>query len=143
MKTLTHPLRCTVALGVAGVALAFAGCASNVNTYERAQPQASADYVADQRIITDNTLAGKLRVVSFNQTTVSGNLLKIQATVENLRNKQSTYNYKIEWIDQDGMAVDSANETWKSLPLQGREVTTISSVAVTPRAVDFRLKLRE
>jgi hypothetical protein len=41
------------------------------------------------------------------------------------------------------MAVNSANETWKSLPLQGRETTTISTVAVSPKAVDFKLKFRE
>jgi uncharacterized protein YcfL len=52
-------------------------------------------------------------------------------------------NYKFEWIAQDGMALDSANETWKSLTLQGRETTTISTVAISPRAVDFKLKFRE
>ena len=121
----------------------MAGCASNVNTYERAESQAAPNYIADKRVITDNTLAGTVRVVSINQSTVSGNLLKIQATVENLRNSQRTVNYKFEWIDQDGMALNSPNETWKSLPLQGRESTTISTVAVSPRAVDFKLKFRE
>ena len=41
------------------------------------------------------------------------------------------------------MALDSANETWKTLVLQGRETTTISTVSVSPRAVDFKLKFRE
>lgn len=126
-----------------GLGLLLAGCSTNVNTYERAQSEASPSYVADKRIITDNTLAGTFRVVSINQGTVSGNLLKIQATVENLKNNARTLNYKFEWVDQDGMAVDSPNETWKSILLQGRETQTISTVAVTPRAVDFRLKFRE
>ncbi len=143
MKNSSSCFRLSAALIVAGAALAFSGCASNVNTYERADSQAAPSYVADKRVITDNTLAGKLRVVSINQATVSGNLLKIQATVENLSNKQRTFNYKFEWVDQDGMALDSANETWKSLPLQGRESTTISTVAISPRAVDFKLKFRE
>jgi len=123
--------------------LLVAGCATNVNTYERAQPQATPNYVADQRVITDNTLAGKFRVVAINQVTVSGNLLKVQATVENLKNNLRTLNYKFEWVDPDGMTISSPNETWKSIQLQGRETATITSVAVSPRAVDFRLKLRE
>jgi uncharacterized protein YcfL len=41
------------------------------------------------------------------------------------------------------MAVDSPNETWKAILLQGRETQTISTVAITPKAVDFRLKFRE
>lgn len=128
---------------LASLMLLAAGCATNVNTYERAESQATPNYVADKRVITDNTLAGTFRVVAINQTTVSGNLLKVQATVENLRNKTRTLNYKFEWVDQDGMAVASPNETWKSLLLQGRETQTISTVAVSPRAVDFVLKFRE
>ena len=130
------------ALAVTALALLFGGC-QNVNTYENAESRATPTYVADKRVITDNTLAGKLRVVSVNQATVSGNLLKIQATVENLTSKARTFNYKFEWIDQDGMAVNSPNEVWKALNLQGRETSTISTVAISPKAVDFKLKFRE
>lgn len=123
--------------------LLLAGCGTTVNTVERAQSQASPSYVADKRVVTDNTLAGTFRVVSINQGTVSGNLLKIQATVENLKNSTRALSYKFEWVDANGMAVDSPNETWKQIRVQGRETTTISTVAVTPRAVDFILKLKE
>jgi hypothetical protein len=41
------------------------------------------------------------------------------------------------------MAVNSPSEVWKSLPLQGRETSTIGTVAISPKAVDFRLKFRE
>lgn len=139
---LTFPQRLSRVLFTAS-ALVLAGCATNVNTYERAESRAATNYVADKRVITDNTLAGTFRVVSINQGTVSGNLLKIQATIENLENNLRTLNYKFEWVDADGMAVDSPNEGWKTIQLQGRETQTISTVAITPRAVDFRLKLRE
>ena len=128
---------------LAALGLLFAGCATNVNTVERAQSQATPSYIADKRVITDNTLANTFRVVAINQTTVSGNLLKLQATVENLRNSTKTLNYKFEWIDKDGMAIDSPNETWKTMLFEGRETKTISTVAINPRAVDFTLKLRE
>jgi uncharacterized protein YcfL len=99
--------------------------------------------VSDKRVVTDNTLARTVRVNSVNQATVSGNLLKIQATLENLKNNPRTIRYKFEWVDQSGMAVNSPNETWKTLMLQGRETTMISTVAINPRAVDFVLKLSE
>lgn len=143
MNFMPIPLRGSAIGLLAVLGLLVAGCATNVNTYERAQSNATPNYVADQRVITDNTLAGTFRVVAINQATVSGNLLKVQATIENLKNNLRTLNYKFEWVDQDGMAVSSPNETWKSIQLQGRETTTITSVAITPRAVDFRLKLRE
>ncbi len=135
-------LRLGGALAVTALALLFGGC-QNVNTYENAESRATPTYVADKRVVTDNTLAGTVRVVSVNQATVSGNLLKIQATVENLKSSVRTVNYKFEWVDVDGMAVNSPNEVWKSLTLQGRETTTISTVAITPKAADFRLKFRE
>lgn len=131
------------ALFAAASLVALTGCATNVNTVERAQPMATPDYVSDKRVVTDNTLARKVRVNSVNQSTVSGNLLKVQATLENLKNDPRTIRYKFEWIDQSGMAVGSPNETWKVITLLGRETTTVSTVAVSPRAVDFVLKLSE
>lgn len=144
MKTNLTPVRIAGGLLAIGTVLFLAGCATeNVNTYERAESHATPSYVEDKRVITDQSLHGIVRVVSINQATVSGNLLKIQATVENQKNSYRTVNYKFEWIDQDGMAVGSPNEGWKSLSMEGRETKTISTVAVSPRAVDFKLKFRE
>ena len=119
-----------------------AGCTTATNTYERAAPQAAASSVAVSKVIGDESLGRVFQVTGVVQSTVSGNLLKVQATVENLEAKLKTLNYKIEWIDNTGMSVESPNEGWKTIQLQGRESQTIQSVALTPRAVDFRLKLR-
>lgn len=123
--------------------VALTGCATNVNTVERAQPLANANYIADKRVVTDNTLARTVRVNSVNQDTVSGNLLKVQVTLENLKNNARTVRYKFEWVSDTGMAIGSPNETWKVITLQGRETTTISTVAINPRAVDFVFKMSE
>ena len=143
MKTIPLPVRFPRGLLAAGLLLLLAGCAENVNTYENADSKATPNYIADKRVITDNTLAATIRVTSINQSTVSGDLLKVQASVENLRSSLRTVYYKFEWVAQDGMAIDSPNETWKTLTLQGRESSTISTVAISPRAVDFKLKFRE
>jgi uncharacterized protein YcfL len=136
--------RLFVASLVASAALiALSGCATNVNTVERAQPLATPDFVADKRVITDNTLARTVRANAVNQATVSGNLQKVQVTLENLKNNPRTIRYKFEWFDRAGMAVSSPNETWKTLLLQGRETVAISTVAVSPSAVDFILKVTE
>lgn len=129
--------------GTLCLALGFvAGCTTATNTYERVAPQAAASNVPVSKVIGDESLGRVFQVTGVVQSTVSGNLLKVQATVENLETKLKTLNYKIEWIDNTGMSVDSANEGWRTIQLQGRESQTIQSVAVTPRAVDFRIKLR-
>ncbi|AHF89963.1 hypothetical protein OPIT5_06755 [Opitutaceae bacterium TAV5] len=128
---------------VAFVAAFFGpGCSSSVNTVQRAQPEAHPDYVDDQRIITDSSLARALATVSVNQTHVSGNLLKIQVTLENRKNDPRTFRYKFDWIDENGMQIDSVSG-WRVIMLRGREVNAVSAVAISPRAVDFRLKLEE
>lgn len=123
--------------------LLVAGCATNVNTVQRAEPEARPNYVADKRIITDSTLGSALKIGAVNQTTVSGNLLKVQVAVENAKSSPRTFNYRFEWIDADGMQVSTPSNGWKSIRLQGREASTISAVAVSPKAVDFTLKLQE
>ena len=139
----TVPRFAAAGLFAAASLVALTGCATNVNTVERAQPLANTNYVADKRVVTDNTLARTVRVNSVNQDTVSGNLLKVQVTLENLKNNARTVRYKFEWINDAGMAIGSPNETWKVITLQGRETTTVSTVAINPRAVDFVFKMSE
>lgn len=127
---------------VAGLAL-VSGCATNVNTVERAQSQATPNYVADKRVITDSTLGGLIRIVSVNESTVSGNLKKVQVVLENAKDNTRRVNYKFEWTDQDGMATNGIVQSWQPLVFAGRESLTVSSVAISPKAVDFKLKLVE
>lgn len=132
----------TLLAAVAGLALA-SGCATNVNTVERAQSQATPNYIADKRVITDATLGGLLRIVSVNESTVSGNLKKVQVVLENAKDNTRRVNYKFEWTDQDGMATNGIVQSWQPLVFAGRETLTVSSVAISPKAVDFKLKLVE
>ena len=136
MKSLTQYLAACIVIGT------IAGCSTATNTYERSLPQAVSSVVPVSKVIGDERLGRTIKVTGIVQSTVSGNLLKMQATVENLDTKLRTLNYKIEWIDNSGIAIDSANEGWKTIQLQGRESQSIQSVAVSPQAVDFRLNLR-
>ncbi len=132
------PARLTAVLCAA---LAAAGCASSVNTVQRAQPEAVANYVNDSRVVTDTTLARALRVVSITETAASGSLLQITATLENLKTGDRAYRYKIDWIDAAG--APAGDTGWRQVFLRGRETSAVTAIATTPRAVDFRLKIEE
>ena len=129
--------------GLAALGLLAAGCAHSVNTVSRAEPQATPSYVNDQRVITDATLGRKVAIVSVNDAKVSGNLLKVQVTLENRSSRPQAFTYKFDWIGQDGMELSGPTGGWKQVQLQGRETRAISAVATNPRATDFRLSLRE
>jgi len=120
------------------------GCATrSVNSVERASPRATPNTVVDQRIVTDSSLARKLAILSINESYVSGDLLQVQAVIENTTKSAKDFVYKFDWIAQNGMEVSSTASTWRSLRLQGGERSSISAVAKTPTAVDFRLQFQE
>jgi len=135
----------SITLVAALAALAFtAGCQTeNVNTVERAAPNAQPNYVADKRVVTDASLAGKIQVLNVSQAIVSGDHLKIQVRVENKRNHGITFRYRIEWYDAQGMIISSPTDLWKTHQVQGRESGVVEAVATSPKAVDFVIKIQE
>jgi uncharacterized protein YcfL len=124
------------------VLLLAAGCATNINTVSRAQPEGTPNYVSDKRVITDTTLAATVRIVSVNESVVSGNIRKVQVALENAKDNNRTISYRFEWTDRDGMA-SATSTAWRPITLGGRETVNVSSVAPSPNAVDFTLKLSE
>jgi uncharacterized protein YcfL len=127
-------------LGAGAVVLA-AGCATSVNTVEHAQATAVRQMVADKRIITDASLNRAVRVVGVNET--PGEFLKVQVELQNTTSRMKTFNYLFEWFDDKGMQISTPTATYIQRQIEGRESIFISSVAPTPKAKDFRLKLIE
>ena len=125
---------------LAAAALLLSGC-DTVNTVEKAYPQASPQMVRDKRIVTDSSLEDYAHPVSVNEGRVNGNLLKIQVELANNTSSYRSFNYKFEWLDENGMAVESPASPWSVLTLEGGERKFVSGVAPNPRVVDFRLKL--
>lgn len=118
------------------------GCRT-VNTVEPAQPVAQPQIVDDKRIDTDSSLRRKATVVQVREATVGNGLLKIQVEILNRRNSRQQVDYRFEWVDSDGMVVDTPMSRWTQISLAGKESVWITGVAPTPRTVDFRLKLIE
>lgn len=137
MKNLAK-FACLAALTIA----AFSGCTSSVNTVERKESQATPNYIEDQRVINDETLGRSLKVVSVNEGS-SGEFLKIQVTLQHTGRWSKSFNYKFEWVDQDGMVLPATVNNWQKVTFQGKEIRAFSAIAPSKSAVDFRLKLQE
>ena len=127
---------------VSGMLMSISAC-DTINSTERSTPVGQADVVRDHRIVTDSALNSYARVLSVNQTTVSGDTLKIQVMLQNTTPFQQHIIYKFEWYDQAGMIVDTPLSTWQPRTLEGKETIAIVCVAPTPQAKDFKLKLKE
>lgn len=134
----THPL---LLAAVPAVALAFTACTNSVNSTQRAESVGSRQMVNDRRIISDGDLSDIARIIGVNESTVGGDLLKIQVEVFNTDGDMKTFNYRFEWYDMDGMIVHTPTSIWKQATIEGKESRMLTGVAPNPRAKDFRLKL--
>jgi uncharacterized protein YcfL len=72
--------------------------------------------------------------------TKTGDLLKIDANLNNDSSSVKRISYKFRWIDREGMRA-AEEESWKPLMLYNNSNLMISTVAPNSKAVDFRLIL--
>lgn len=131
-------------LGIVALsAIALGGC-KTVNSVEPDQKLAQRQVIIDERIEADSSLAKKAAVLDVIEGRVGNNdLLKIQVEVQNLKKKRKEINWKIEWVDNQGLFINSQMTRWSRLSLAGYETAYITAIAPTPQATDFRLKLIE
>ena len=79
--------------------------------------------------------------VTEMRCTMSGDLLKIDATLINDASDTRRIAYKFRWIDREGMRAWE-EEPWKPLMLYENSNLVINTISPTNKAVDFRLILR-
>jgi len=123
--------------------LAVSGCKTTVNTLEPGQPTAQREMLPDKRVITDASLNRRMRVLGVNSITTPAGFLKIQMEVQNLTSSLKSFTYRIEWFDEHAMIINSATATALPLSLEGRETKSVTALAPTPMAKDFRIKFLE
>ena len=68
----------------------------------------------------------------------TGDLIKIDATLNNDSSKPKRVAYKFRWIDKEGMRA-AAEEGWKPLMLYEKSNHIVQEVSPTPKAVDFKM----
>ncbi|HEV7477805.1 MAG TPA: YcfL family protein [Burkholderiales bacterium] len=71
----------------------------------------------------------------------TGDLLKIDANLNNDSKSVKRVSYKFRWIDREGMRAWE-EESWKPIMLYDNSNLMVNTVSPTNKAVDFRLILR-
>lgn len=126
------------------LSLLFIGCNSinPVHQTTKEDPSDSSLLPELKRVFMDGGLEKDVQVVSINQGKVSEDLLRIQVNLKNLTKKSMNLNYKIEWMDQDGLVINDSSATWLPVYVRGAEIVAIKSVASSPTVQNFWLKLQ-
>ena len=63
--------------------------------------------------------------------------------MQNLTDEELDLIYKLEWLDDDGMTLKDTSMVWKPVLLRGGETVEVLSVATTPNAKNFNLKIQK
>ncbi|GAB62286.1 MAG: DUF1425 domain-containing protein [Candidatus Jettenia sp.] len=116
---------------------------TTVNTVGRETPVGTRQMIADKRVITDATLNRKVSIVGLNENTTSGGFLQVQIELLNQKNSLQEFSYHFEWFDMNGMLINAPASVWIPRHIEGRETLTITAVAPTTTAKDFRVKFIE
>jgi uncharacterized protein YcfL len=123
-------------------AASFSSC-TTVNTVERESPVGTRQMIADKRVVTDSSLNKKVSIVGLNESTTNGGFLRVQIEVLNRKNSMQNFSYLIEWFDMNGMLMNTPASVWIPRQIEGQETLTITTVAPTTTARDFRIKFIE
>ncbi len=127
-------------LSVLSLSLVGIGCKA-VNTTERANPTYDVDNVKMKNVVRDGYARDYAKVLEIRQATAPGDFLKIQVEVQNNNLRPGNIDYKFEWLDEQGMIINTPTSTWKTMQILKGETKSLDAVAPTPMAKDFRLKL--
>ena len=105
--------------------------------------------IGDQKVGSMDDLVKAKTAMEGRRTTIqptemrctrAGDLLKIDANLNNDSSSVKRISYKFRWIDREGMRA-ADEESWKPLMLYNNSNMMVSTVAPNAKAVDFRLIL--
>ena len=134
---------------IGAVLLAFAatGCATEKGF--EVPGQAFGCPVGDAKVSSMDDLVRAKTAMEGRRTTIqptemrcsrTGDLIKIDANLNNDSKSVKRIAYKFRWIDREGMRA-AEEESWKPLMLYENSNLVVSSVAPSAKAIDFRLIL--
>jgi len=132
---------------LAACVLAAAGCAKKKGFekpgFAYGCPLGEAKVSSMEQLIGAKTsVEGKRTTIAVTEMrcTTTGDLLKIDATLNNDSSKVKRVAYKFRWIDREGMRA-AEEESWKPLMMYENSNQLVTAVAPTNKAVDFKLIL--
>ena len=96
----------------------------------------------DDLVKLKTAMEGKRTTIQATEMRCSktGDLMKIDANLNNDSKSVKRIAYKFRWIDREGMRA-AEEESWKPLMLYENSNLVVSGVAPSAKAVDFRLIL--
>ena len=68
--------------------------------------------------------------------------LELYVNGRNASYNTKRFRYKVEWLDADGIMIETKTSVWQQMSATGKSPFTIKAVAPRPQAVNFRMDTR-
>ena len=118
---------------------AVAACSSsNMASQERTDDGELKTYLKSNNAL----LYSRISIAELNQRQV-GDMMQVQATLENNWKFQLDFQYKFKWFDDNNFEIQPESQPWRQLVLPGRNQANVQGVAPNPTATKFEIWVRE
>ena len=97
----------------------------------------------DSRVTIAPNLGQKLYVTDVRCAKGSSQYLTFQANVVNNTGSELRVQWKVQWLDPDGMEIDSLVSSWNSVAIQPYDIKGLKGTAPRTDAADMRFYVRE
>jgi uncharacterized protein YcfL len=124
--------------GAAALACALAGC-NTANTTTATGPANADGTVPYKQIVTNGWLKYKANIVAVREGTVNGDMKRVAVDVYSDQLTTQRFSYRFDWSDASGMPAQSATASLTSVTIKPKETITLTAVAPSPQAVQWRL----
>ena len=121
----------------AAAAAALSGCLAPPQTSVAGGPP------VDTRVTVAPNLFGDVVVTDVRCAKGTGGYLTLQANLVNNCSRPLAVDWRVQWLDADGVEIDSAVCTWNSRMLQPYEIRGLKGTASRVDAADMRIYVRE
>lgn len=97
----------------------------------------------DSRVTVAPNLGQKLYVTDVRCAKGTSQYLTFQANVVNNTGSELRVQWKVQWLDPDGMEIDSVVSTWNDAAIQPYDIKGLKGTAPRTDAADMRFYVRE
>lgn len=99
--------------------------------------------VLNTNVVYNSTSLSRKVTIEEMTSSKAGDIVLVQVTMRSKAGETINLQYKFEWYDLSGLALDMTSATWKPLILYGKESKTIQDLAPNPLGREFKLLLRD
>lgn len=125
--------------------VALSGCSGTSGAEGRAKTGWNDDGapILNTKVVFNSSSLSRDVAVTEMTSSKAGDMMMAQVTMRSKDGDTIQLQYKFEWYDLNGLALNASSATWKPIILYGKESKTIQGLAPDPRGREFKLLLRD